>query len=66
MEVVKFLRILYLLRQNIAVFPFEPQFEDGVNHLEAIARFLNEVSFLMFFIRLPSTSRVFGSTSSSL
>ena len=45
MEVVKFLRILYLQRQNIAVFPFEPQFEDGVNHLEAIARFLNEVSF---------------------
>ena len=45
MEMVKFLRILYLLRQNIAVFPFEPQFENGVNHLEAIARFLNEVSF---------------------
>ena len=34
-----------LLRQNVAVFPFEPQLEDGVNHLEAIARFLNEVSF---------------------
>ena len=29
----------------VAVFPFEPQFEDGVNHLETIARLLDEVSF---------------------
>ena len=29
----------------VAVFPFEPQFEDGVNHLENIARLLDEVSF---------------------
>lgn len=39
--------VLSIFQQGwyVAVFPFEPQFEDGVNHLEAIARLLDEVSF---------------------
>lgn len=32
------------LRQDVAIFSLEPKFDDGVNNLEAFARFSDEVS----------------------